>query len=368
MKIAFVVHDFDPGFGQGRYAVELARRFAPDHDVHVYANRFASQLEANVTFQRVPALRRSALLTILSFIRNAETLLARRTYDIVHAQGVTCWHANVVTAHICNAARQRHESPRSLKARLFLAITSRLERRFYQANRQARVIGVSEGVSCQVQQEYGLAHQPAAIHHGIDCAQFQPRQDAGVRSAERAKLSIPEAAWVWLFVGEAAKGLSQTLRQLPAFPQARLLIVTRSDSRPQQRLADELGVASRVRFLGSTEHPERIYQLADVFVYPSTYDAFGMVVAEAMASGLPVICGRPIGAAEWIKDGENGLLCDPAQDDSLRQCLERLGTNAEPGSQLANAARQTALQHSWDECARATLAVYQQAIADRRNP
>ena len=79
MKIALVVHDFDLNFGHGRYAVELARRLAPRHDVHVYANRFAVPLAANFTFQKVPAWRRTSLSTVLTFIRPAEKLLQHQS-------------------------------------------------------------------------------------------------------------------------------------------------------------------------------------------------------------------------------------------------------------------------------------------------
>ena len=76
MKIALVVHDFDLNFGHGRYTVELARRLAPQHDVHVYANRFTVPLEANFTFHKVPAWRRTSLGTVDSAVALVEEILA----------------------------------------------------------------------------------------------------------------------------------------------------------------------------------------------------------------------------------------------------------------------------------------------------
>jgi UDP-glucose:(heptosyl)LPS alpha-1,3-glucosyltransferase len=364
MKIALVVHDFDPGFGQGRYAVELARRLAPRHDVHVLARRFAAPWEPNVTRLHVPSARRSALLTIHTFIRPAEMRLRARHFDIIHAQGVTCWRANVITAHICNAARPSVASGSiSLKRRLFRALTSRLERRFYRANPQARLIGVSGIVADEIQRHYQTPVRPAVIHHGVDTDHFHPPCGPWERASARARYGVPDQGWLWLFAGEAVKGLAAVLRQLPAFPAARLLVISRSHLEPFRQLAIQLGVASRVHFHGPETDMRPVYHAADVFVYPSDYDAFGLVVAEAMAGGLPVIAGRTIGVAEWIEHGRNGLLCDAAGDDSVRAQLTRLANEPSLARALGEAARHTAQAHSWDACARATLAVYESALA-----
>ncbi len=362
MKIALVVHDFDPGFGQGRYAVELARRLAPQHDVHVYANRFATALEPNFTFQKIPALRTTALSTILTFIRSSEKLLRRRHYDIIHAQGVTCWHANVITAHICNAARQTGQPTLSLKQRFFTAVSTHLERRFYRANPQAQIIGVSSVVADEIQRHYQSPTTPRVIHHGLDTNQFRPPGDSSEKLAARDRYRVPPGDWLWLFVGEGAKGLAFAIRQLPAFPNARLLVISRSNLSHFRQLASSLNVTPRLHFHGPDSGTANAYRAADVLVYPSSYDAFGMVVAEAMASELPVIAGHTIGAAEWINDGKNGLLCDTANNESLRTCLKRIHNEPSLANTLGKAARQTALEHTWDACAQSTLAVYEAAL------
>src|SRR4026208_1158451 len=66
LRIAFVVHDYNRVLGHSRYVVELAERFAAAHAVHVFANRFG-RLPATIVGHRVPAVRRSALLSIFSF-------------------------------------------------------------------------------------------------------------------------------------------------------------------------------------------------------------------------------------------------------------------------------------------------------------
>lgn len=84
-----------------------------------------------------------------------------------------------------------------------------------------------------------------------------------------------------------------------------------------------------------------------------------MVGAEALASGLPVILGRPIGVAELIEHGRNGLLCDPHDPGDLRIQLERLGSLPHRGRAMGLAGRATIQQHGWDACAPRTWESYE---------
>ncbi len=359
MKIALVVHDFDPRYGQGRYAVELARRLAPRHDLTIYANRFGVPLEPNWTYQKVPAWRATALTTVYSFLFASERLLREHSYDLIHAQGLTCWRSEVVTAHICNAARTQQTTATSWKSRLFPALVIPLERWFYRQAGPRQLIAISQPVAAEVKANYRWSQPCEVIHHGVDTEQFRPPQNDAEREQSRARYGLKPGSWNWLFVGEAVKGLRQIVEQLPHFPTAELLVITRSHLEPYQQLAKQLGVFERVHWWGPEENIALAYRAADIFVYPSDYDAFGMVVAEAMATGLPVIAGQSIGAAEWIQPQRNGLLCDPHQADSLREQLSWLQHNAARSQALGLAARETAQAHSWDACAQATEAVYE---------
>jgi glycosyltransferase involved in cell wall biosynthesis len=128
--------------------------------------------------------------------------------------------------------------------------------------------------------------------------------------------------------------------------------------------ARRLGVGDRLRVLGPRDDLENVYRAADVFVYPSPYDTFGMVVAEAMASGLPVIVGRDTGVAELIEDGRNGLLCDAAEPSTLAAALTELSSSSERAASLGEAGRRTIARHTWDQCADATERVYLEALQE----
>jgi UDP-glucose:(heptosyl)LPS alpha-1,3-glucosyltransferase len=360
-QIALVVHDFSPGYGHGRYCVELARRFAPHHDIHVFANHFGVPCEPYWTYHKVPAWRHSALLTIVTFLANAKRRLAKRRFDVIHAQGLTCWSADVITAHVCNAARVELDSLRSPRERLFDTLVGQLEAEFYRHNRAARWVAVSGQTAHELRADHDPVHNVPVIYHGVDTEQFRPAEGTGQKRILRESLGLHTDRWLWLFVGEASKGLLPALQALKHFPQAELLVISRSPAAKWLGKAADMGVLSQMLWPGPQTALGPFYQAADVFVYPSQYDAFGMVVAEAMSAGLPVIVNQGIGAAEWICPGENGLLGNISDPAALKASLQMLASLRDRGAQLGANARLTARHFSWDRCAEATLQVYEQA-------
>jgi UDP-glucose:(heptosyl)LPS alpha-1,3-glucosyltransferase len=364
-SIGFVVHDARIGVGQGRYVVELARALSDAYDLHVFANTFDADLPPNVECHPVAAWRRTALSTVLTFLPAAERAVRRAGCDVVHAQGLTCWNADVITAHICNQARQSHAPARGILRQIFPAVVVPLERAFYRARGKRHVIAISKIIGRELAEYYGWKRPLSVIPHGVDARRFRPAYDALEKEAERRGYGLKCRDWVWLFVGEATKGVGTVIRQLEAFPLARLLVVSRSPRAPYVELAHHLGVSERLIWHGPDGEPERAYRAADVFVYPSEYDAFGMVVTEAMASGLPVVTSREIGAAELIQEGRNGLLIDPADAEGLEAAMRFLATQPERATALGSMARQSAQANSWRSCADRTAEVYDRLLSRR---
>lgn len=365
MHVAIIVHDFNLNFGQGRYCVEIVRRLVPHCRITVIANSFGTQAIEGVEYRRVRALRRHAFTSVLSFIPGAEIAVRKSGCDIIHAQGLTSWSADVITGHICNAARARASAASHTRSRWFMRLIIPLERAFYRQGKAQHLIAISRALEREIQVEYGWNRDSTVIHHGTNTEVFHPAATTSDRSALRKRFNLPRTGWAWLFMGEAVKGLRQVIAALPAYPDAHLLVVSRSDFSSFHRQAESLGVSGRVVFHGFEAHPEEAFRAADVFVYPSDYDPFGMVASEAMATGLPVIIGRDIGAAELVEPGRNGLLCDPADEKSLRKSLDLLRQDPAAARRLGAAGRKTVLEVSWDACAAQTFQVYEQVQAKR---
>lgn len=85
----------------------------------------------------------------------------------------------------------------------------------------------------------------------------------------------------------------------------------------------------------------QVYGKSSVLVLPSLADGFGYTVAEAMASGIPVITTHTTGASDLIADGQNGFLVPPADSDAIRDRLQYLATNPARVREMGKAARQT---------------------------
>lgn len=364
--VALVVHDFDRHNGQGRYCTEVVRRLRARCHFTVYANTADAACLEGAAWCRVPAWRRRHLGTVFSFLGAAEGMLRGRRFDLVHAQGLSAWQADVVTVHMINSARLRRLAPTRPGDRLFSQIVAPVERAFYRQRRLRHAIVMARSLGAELVREYGWERPVSVIPHGTDTEQFRPPQDPGESTAMRARFSVPENRKIWLFMGEAVKGLGAVMEQLPDFPDAHLLVVTRSDVRCHRARAGVLGVAGRITFHAFEPQPELAFRAADAFIYPSAYDPFGMVATEAMASGLPVVLGRDMGAAELITHGVDGLLCDPQSQLNLRDQIWRIANDPAFAARLGAAARSTIQRYSWDACAEATWEVYRQVLETPR--
>jgi glycosyltransferase involved in cell wall biosynthesis len=254
MRIALVVHDFDRAIGHGRYCYEISKRLAPQHHIDVWANRFAAPAQSNLAFRQVPAWRKSAMLTVLTFLWASEKRLRRERYDLIHAQGLTCWNADVITAHVCNAARLK-QTPLEGRHRVFAMIAGALERKFYHQRQARHLIAISKRVADEITAHYAWRGSVSVIYHGIDTTQFRPVEDSSEKAAQRKSLPLSKADWVWLFVGEAIKGLDKVIEQLPRFPDAKLLVISRSHLDTFRQRALKLGVADRIQFCGPSNVP-----------------------------------------------------------------------------------------------------------------
>jgi glycosyltransferase involved in cell wall biosynthesis len=123
-----------------------------------------------------------------------------------------------------------------------------------------------------------------------------------------------------------------------------LTVVGEGEQRPAlERRVVELGLTDRVRWLGWVPYQQlaRHLQAADVFVFPTFEDTWGMVALEAMALGTPVVCSRFAGAAELIVDGDNGILADPGDPATLAAAMARFLDDPGLADTLGKAAART---------------------------
>lgn len=124
---------------------------------------------------------------------------------------------------------------------------------------------------------------------------------------------------------------------------------------PQGELA-ERAAGLPVRFTGRVSEPNkwRLYDSADVLLFGSTLEGFGLVVAEAQSRGVPVVAAAGTATAEALDDGRSGLLVEPAPEAFAAAVREVAGRREEMGA----AAREVARRFDWDACAEGVAELY----------
>lgn len=329
--------------GSARVAAETARRLARrGHDVVVLAPRAAGKpvetAEGSLVVRRV--LRRSALpqtLTDVATTRAAARALRRSAFDLLLAHQPTTAVGLAAAGIDAPSALVFHASPalelRFLRSRLRWGprrlSTYALEPALVLLERSA----VRRTASVLVLSEYSRSlllgrHADAdprtvLVFGGVDTALFSPGD--GVLAA-RGRLGVTSDLPLLLTVRrlEPRMGLEELLHAVGRLASSRdLVLAVVGDGflrEPLRKLARELGLAERVRFLGRLPEKELRdwYRAADLFVLPTAaYEGFGMVTAEALASGTPVV-GTPVGATpELLRPLEPRLVARGADAGSL---------------------------------------------------
>ena len=173
----------------------------------------------------------------------------------------------------------------------------------------------------------------------------------------------------FFFCGQmiARKGLDHVLTAFAKLPEnARLLLVGREAELPQMLAALPESVRRRVNYAGF-QAPDALPQFfaqADVFILPSRYDGWGVVVNQALGAGLPVICSDQVGAGhDLVADGENGYVFRVGEVDSLTEKMAHFTRDESLSAKQGAASRQRAADWTPARGAERWLAALQKITA-----
>lgn len=352
--VTIVAHDIGAVGGMERQLTALIlglRRLG--HHVTVIARTCELPAGSGVAFHRVRAPGRPFLLAYPWFMVAGSLAVRRWRRGVVQATGaIVLNRVDVVAVHYCHQVGPVNpsRSTRLFRAQVRMAgILKRLgERLCFDSNRASAFVCVSGGVAEEMREHFPkLAERVLTIHNGIDTDTFAPGARSEDAHAMRATLEIPDGALLAVFVGSEweRKGLEPAIRALALTPAWMLMVAGAGERTRYQELAEQLGVGERLRWLGVTADVALVYQMADAFVLPSSYETFSLVTFEAAASGLPVLATPVSGVRELIEDGRNGYLIgrDPRL---IAERLTGLAADPELRSRLGRAARESALAFS----------------------
>lgn len=183
---------------------------------------------------------------------------------------------------------------------------------------------------------------------GVDVDRYMPRPKLRTEARRRMGAGEEEFCLLTAALLDPEKNHETVLRMLSglkekiSFPIRYVVCGEGKHRHVLEKLTRELGLEDQVTFLGFRTDLEVLLQGADVFLFPSLREGLGMAALEAMACGVPVAAARSRGTVEYIRNGENGFLCEGRCPDDYRDAVLLL--QAEPA--LREAAGRRAVRDS----------------------
>jgi UDP-glucose:(heptosyl)LPS alpha-1,3-glucosyltransferase len=360
MKIALVHKRLDLNGGTERDLFQTAEGLRDlGHEVHLFCSEYAVEPPRGVRTHYVRVIPLGRTVRLWSFAWFAPRAIEKAGCEVVVSFG------RLLRQDVLRSGGGTHRGflerlgqEGGLRRRLWqrLSIYHRsllaLERRQYQESGAEKIIAVSEEVKRDIVAHYSVpAEKIIVIYNGVDHKRFHPARRDEVRRSVREHWKIPLDAPLVLFVGSGfrRKGLDRVISiwKSPGLQQVFLLVVG-DDARIGRYQSWANSIApGRILFVGRCSDIENYYAAADVVVLPSLQEAFGNVVVEGLASGLPVLVSRHVGAAEILQgtlaQGIVNQVDDPKEwEEKLQLLLKR---SRDPIS--IREARTVGEKHSW---------------------
>ncbi len=201
------------------------------------------------------------------------------------------------------------------------------------------------------------------VYNGMDHNCFKQRD----KSISRNTLGLSADNVLVLHVGseEPRKNIPTLIQAFHKFHRVipnSVLIRVGERTEAVQRLVREYGLEGKVIYYKNVTNLEYFYNAADMCVFPSTLEGFGFPPLEAMASGCPVIASNSTSIPEVV--GDAGILLDPLDVDDIAYWMGKVHSEEELRSKVIAEGFKQSNKFSWDNCARDTFKVYEEALAE----
>jgi len=336
MRIAVVFSAAHRRGGVERVAWESLRFFGQRHDM-VFVGGEMERPGLTVEVEHV-VVDATAATSPRAFRKAATAALGGVRADRVVSFGVNCPPGDVLSVGSVHRAWLGQGRPVPYRGRLIPAWARyamprhvsllALERSYFRAGRTREVVAVSGSVADDLSALYGLDRERIhVVPNGFAPEDFSPARAAALRHEVRAQLGVAKDHCVVLFVGNELhrKGFGTLVGALAEVDDQRLHlhVVGKAPLDSYQPLISRLGLSQRVSWHGPTNDVGRFFAAADLFVLPTQYEPFGIVVIEALAMGVPVITTRLAGASAAVSPAVGLLQEDPDDVGELARLLEQ---------------------------------------------
>lgn len=377
MDICLVTNSVAKEGGRDRVNYEIVRRAADaGHRITCVAHDVSPDLHVHprISWVLMPdAEWPTALLGTLRFAWRSTTWLYSYAdaFDLTIGNGCITWFpVDINVVHFVHSAwiqspahtARRRSGPFGWSQWLYSFANACLEG--YILPRAGVVVAVSETVKRNLEGRDLAAGPTRVIHNGVDLEEFSPG------SVDRSALDLPPEVPLAFFPGDlrtSRKTVDSVLQALAEVPSLHLVVTGTADRTPVPALAENLGVDDRTHVLGVRRDVTDLMRAADLFVFPSRYDACSLVLLEAMASGLPIVTAQTTGGAELVGEDCGVVLDDPDDIDGLAEVLRRLVEDPARRRALGKQARARAEELSWSAMAERYLGLMEEVTASGRH-
>ncbi|MEW6302840.1 MAG: glycosyltransferase family 1 protein [Verrucomicrobiota bacterium] len=243
------------------------------------------------------------------------------------------------------------------------------------ARRQDEIIAVSETTARDIATFFRLPYKHmSVVYNGVDHTRFNPGSREEAKAAVAARHGIRDP--FFLYVARLEHPAKNHVRLITAFNQFKVdtqspwqLVLAGGDWHGAEEIhakIKESPFSSEIHCVGFVAEPDlpMLYRAADIFVYPSLYEGFGLPPLEAMACGCPVISSARGALGEVV--GDAAAIVDPENIATIRWQMTRLAKDADLREKWIAVGLTRIDRFHWQRAASATLNVYQRAIAKRR--
>lgn len=323
LHIAIVTGLVTRNNGQGRINYEIVRAALHfGHRVTVIAGECAPDLLSDpqlrflrASYSWLPTqLLRNVAMSLSSFVRVSRA----KDVDLIQADGFITWsRSDLNVAHMVHSRwlhsplhpfRRWWRSPYAAYQRFYTYVNAKLERAAFSRSRV--VVAISPKIASELESIGVDPRKIRVITNGVDISEFHPGY------SDRSQFALPTNTALLLFAGDIRtplKNLDTVLKALVGVPDVHLAVAGTIDHSRYPKLARQMGLTNRVHFLGRVTNMGDLMRCVDALVFPSRYDALGMVILEAMATGIPVITSSAAGGATLLAEG--GIVIDDPNDD-----------------------------------------------------
>lgn len=355
--MAFLLNEYRPFGGMPRDCLRLAREAASrGHSITILTRAWQGERpqepRVNLVLLGIQGLTNAA--HDRHFTQQCQDWLTSHPQDLVlgfhRMPGLTAYFA----ADPCFEAKIRRLKPAWFRWTPRYRRFAKAEKAVFEAGRTTQVLLLHPGEIATYQALYGT--EPERLHvlpPGIQRPNLDDLPRDAVRQSVREELEVAAGSPLILLAGSGfrTKGLDRALIATAAHDTAHLVIAGQDKPAAYLTQAEQLGIASRVHFIGGRTDLNRWMVGSDILIHPAYSENTGTVLVEALAHGLPTIASAVCGFASHVRDAQGGVvLTDPFSQGELNDTLQALLGDSQRLETMGRAGRAYAASQDLYSC------------------